>query len=37
MEKDSGIAAVLVRGVDWTSTTGRGRDLVRTRATDLFR
>jgi coenzyme F420-0:L-glutamate ligase/coenzyme F420-1:gamma-L-glutamate ligase len=37
MEKDSGIAAVLVRGVDWASTTGRGRDLVRARATDLFR
>jgi coenzyme F420-0:L-glutamate ligase/coenzyme F420-1:gamma-L-glutamate ligase len=37
MEKDSGTAAVVVRGVDWTSTTGRGRDLVRARATDLFR
>jgi coenzyme F420-0:L-glutamate ligase/coenzyme F420-1:gamma-L-glutamate ligase len=37
MEKDSGTAAVVVRGVDWASTTGRGRDLVRARATDLFR
>jgi len=37
MEKDSGVAAVLVRGFDWRATTGRGRDLVRPRATDLFR
>lgn len=37
MEKDSGTAAVLVRGFDWRATAGRGRDLVRPRATDLFR
>ncbi len=37
MEKDSGTAAVLVRGVDWRATAGRGRDLVRARASDLFR
>jgi coenzyme F420-0:L-glutamate ligase/coenzyme F420-1:gamma-L-glutamate ligase len=37
MEKDSGIAAVLVRGFEWRATTGRGRDLIRPRALDLFR
>jgi coenzyme F420-0:L-glutamate ligase/coenzyme F420-1:gamma-L-glutamate ligase len=37
MEKDAGIAAVLVRGVRWEATRGRGRDLVRPRALDLFR
>ena len=37
MEKDSGVAAVLVRGYDWTRTRGAGRDLVRPRAMDLFR
>lgn len=37
MEKDSGIAAVLVRGFDWRATGGRGRDLIRPRASDLFR
>jgi coenzyme F420-0:L-glutamate ligase/coenzyme F420-1:gamma-L-glutamate ligase len=37
MEKDSGVAAVLVRGYDWTRTRGAGRDLVRPRAIDLFR
>ena len=37
MEKDSGIAAVVVRGYDWQRTRGRARDLVRPRATDLFR
>jgi coenzyme F420-0:L-glutamate ligase / coenzyme F420-1:gamma-L-glutamate ligase len=37
MEKDSGVAAVVVRGFSWKATTGRGRDLVRARALDLFR
>jgi coenzyme F420-0:L-glutamate ligase/coenzyme F420-1:gamma-L-glutamate ligase len=37
MAKDSGVAAVVVRGIDWRATAGRGRDLVRPRATDLFR
>lgn len=37
MEKDSGVPAVLVRGFDWRATAGRGRDLIRPRATDLFR
>jgi coenzyme F420-0:L-glutamate ligase/coenzyme F420-1:gamma-L-glutamate ligase len=37
MEKDSGVAAVVVRGFSWRATQGRGRDLVRTRARDLFR
>ena len=37
MEKDSGIAAVIVRGYDWRRTRGAARDLVRPRATDLFR
>ena len=37
MEKDSGTAAVLVRGFTWRATTGRGRDLVRARDSDLFR
>lgn len=37
MEKDGGIAAVVVRGVDWERTRGVGRDLVRPRAMDLFR
>ena len=37
MEKDSGTAAVIVRGFAWRATAGRGRDLVRPRALDLFR
>lgn len=37
MEKDSGIAAVVVRGVAWDATRGTGRDLIRPRALDLFR
>ena len=37
MEKNSGTAAVLVRGFTWTATAGRGRDLVRARESDLFR
>jgi len=37
MEKDSGTAAVLIRGFEWRATVGRGRDLVRPPATDLFR
>jgi coenzyme F420-0:L-glutamate ligase/coenzyme F420-1:gamma-L-glutamate ligase len=37
MEKDSGVAAVIVRGFSWKATHGRGRDLIRPRALDLFR
>jgi coenzyme F420-0:L-glutamate ligase/coenzyme F420-1:gamma-L-glutamate ligase len=37
MEKDSGVAAVVVRGFAWDATHGRGRDLIRPRALDLFR
>ncbi len=37
MEKDAGIAAVLVRGVRWNATRGNGRDLIRPRELDLFR
>lgn len=37
MEKDSGIAAVIVRGVSWHATRGCGRDLIRPRALDLFK
>jgi coenzyme F420-0:L-glutamate ligase/coenzyme F420-1:gamma-L-glutamate ligase len=37
MEKGGGIAAVVVRGVSWTRTGGRGRDLIRPAALDLFR
>jgi coenzyme F420-0:L-glutamate ligase/coenzyme F420-1:gamma-L-glutamate ligase len=37
MEKDSGTAAVLVRGFEWRATSGRGCDLIRPRALDLFR
>jgi len=37
MEKGAGIAAVVVRGVPWERTGGRGRDLVRPAALDLFR
>jgi coenzyme F420-0:L-glutamate ligase/coenzyme F420-1:gamma-L-glutamate ligase len=37
MAKDGGVAAVVVRGVDWTQTHGRGRDLIRPRQLDLFR
>jgi coenzyme F420-0:L-glutamate ligase/coenzyme F420-1:gamma-L-glutamate ligase len=37
MDKASGIAAVLVRGVSWERTRGRGRDLIRPSALDLFR
>jgi coenzyme F420-0:L-glutamate ligase/coenzyme F420-1:gamma-L-glutamate ligase len=37
MEKGGGIAAVLVRGVPWDRAYGRGRDLIRPAALDLFR
>jgi coenzyme F420-0:L-glutamate ligase/coenzyme F420-1:gamma-L-glutamate ligase len=37
MEKGAGIAAVVVRGVPWKRTRGRGRDLIRPAALDLFR
>lgn len=37
MEKGGGIAAVLVRGVPWERAHGRGRDLIRPAALDLFR
>jgi coenzyme F420-0:L-glutamate ligase/coenzyme F420-1:gamma-L-glutamate ligase len=37
MEKGGGIAAVVVRGVPWERTQGRGRDLIRPAALDLFR
>lgn len=37
MVKGAGIPAVVVRGVSWERTTGRGRDLVRPAALDLFR
>jgi coenzyme F420-0:L-glutamate ligase/coenzyme F420-1:gamma-L-glutamate ligase len=37
MEKDSGVAAVLVRGVEWDGTHGTGRSLIRPRGMDLFR
>ena len=37
MDKGSGIAAVVVRGVPWERTRGRGRDLIRPSALDLFR
>ncbi len=37
MEKDGGIAAVVVRGFSWRATQGRGRDLIRPAALDLFR
>ena len=37
MEKGAGIAAVVVRGVSWERTGGRGRDLIRPAALDLFR
>lgn len=37
MEKGSGIPAVLVRGVPWDRSHGRGRDLIRSAALDLFR
>jgi coenzyme F420-0:L-glutamate ligase/coenzyme F420-1:gamma-L-glutamate ligase len=37
MEKSSGVAAVIVRGFSWKATRGRGRDLIRPRASDLFR
>ncbi|MEO6028368.1 MAG: coenzyme F420-0:L-glutamate ligase [Candidatus Binatia bacterium] len=37
MEKGGGIAAVVVRGVPWERTHGRGRDLIRPAALDLFR
>ena len=37
MEKDAGIAAVLVRGTQWKGTRGNGRDLIRPRDMDLFR
>jgi coenzyme F420-0:L-glutamate ligase/coenzyme F420-1:gamma-L-glutamate ligase len=37
MEKGAGVAAVVVRGVPWGRTGGRGRDLIRPAALDLFR
>ena len=37
MEKGAGVAAVVVRGVSWQRTNGRGRDLIRPAALDLFR
>jgi coenzyme F420-0:L-glutamate ligase/coenzyme F420-1:gamma-L-glutamate ligase len=37
MEKGGGVAAVVVRGVSWNRTGGRGRDLIRPAALDLFR
>jgi len=37
MEKNSGVPAVLIRGFNWAGTQGRGRDLIRPRALDLFR
>ena len=37
MEKDSGIAVVVVRGVPWERTRGRGHDLIRPAVLDLFR
>lgn len=37
MEKGGGIAAVVVRGVPWERAHGRGRDLIRPAALDLFR
>jgi coenzyme F420-0:L-glutamate ligase/coenzyme F420-1:gamma-L-glutamate ligase len=37
MDKDGGVAAVVVRGLSWDATRGRGRDLVRPRQLDLFR
>ncbi|MCC6850325.1 MAG: coenzyme F420-0:L-glutamate ligase [Deltaproteobacteria bacterium] len=37
MVKGAGIPAVVVRGLGWERTTGRGRDLVRPAALDLFR
>lgn len=37
MQKDSGVAAAIVRGLSWKATLGRGRDLIRPRAFDLFR
>jgi len=37
MDKGSGIAAVVVRGAPWERTRGRGRDLIRPAALDLFR
>lgn len=37
MDKGGGVAAVVVRGVAWERTGGRGRDLIRPAALDLFR
>jgi len=37
MEKDSGVAAAIVRGFAWEATSGRGLDLIRSRRSDLFR
>lgn len=37
MEKGAGVAAVVVRGVPWERAHGRGRDLIRPAALDLFR
>lgn len=37
MDKGGGIAAVVLRGIPWERTQGRGRDLIRAAALDLFR
>lgn len=37
MDKGAGFAAVVVRGAPWERTHGRGRDLIRPAALDLFR
>jgi coenzyme F420-0:L-glutamate ligase/coenzyme F420-1:gamma-L-glutamate ligase len=37
MDKGAGIAAVVVRGAPWLRTRGRGCDLIRPAALDLFR
>ena len=37
MDKGSGIAAVVLRGIPWERTHGRGLDLIRAAALDLFR
>jgi coenzyme F420-0:L-glutamate ligase/coenzyme F420-1:gamma-L-glutamate ligase len=37
MQKDSGVAAAIVRGLTWEATSGRAHDLIRPRGSDLFR
>jgi coenzyme F420-0:L-glutamate ligase / coenzyme F420-1:gamma-L-glutamate ligase len=37
MDKGRGIAAVVLRGIPWERAQGRGRDLIRAAALDLFR